>query len=119
MTAKDILNSVHISGLGCEAFQQGIVNIFLWDLRMSRQYEAQHWQQWTADSGKGYPTIQLTNRILTPSHLTQGADVLTVTSEMGKHAKALVDDGSHQYIQDNVIDLYEHKKIGNMHKYVS
>lgn len=112
MTTRDNLYSVQISGLGCEAFQQSIVNMYLWDLRMSRLFEEQYWQQWSAETGKGHPTVQFSSRILTPAHLCEGSETLPLLPSMGKHAKGLVEEGTHQYIQDNVIDLYEHVKIG-------
>ena len=68
------------------------------------------------EPGKAYSTLTFTNRVLTPSFLCEDAEVLPLPYELGKYAKALVEDGSHKYIMDNEISLYEHVKTANQDK---
>lgn len=107
---KELIQSVSISGLGCDAFQQSLLNVYLWDVRMSRQFEADVWSPWSAVTGKDHPTVLFSNRILTPAFLCEDANQLPIPTDMGKQIKGLVEDGTHKYIQDNEVGLYEHIK---------
>ncbi|KLO04201.1 hypothetical protein SCHPADRAFT_897207 [Schizopora paradoxa] len=113
---KELIHSIELSGLGSKVFDQGVMNLYLWDLRLSRMFEAAYWNQWTPESGKADTTLLFTNRVLTPSFLCEGAEELPLPSELGKHAKALVQDGSHKYLLDNEIALYEHVKTADQDK---
>lgn len=110
------MHSVNITGLGSDAFQQSILNVFLWDVRMSRQFEAQAWNAWSAVQGKEHTTMQLSNRILTPAFLCEDAEALACPYDKGRAVRSLVKDGSHKYIQDNEIAMYEHVVSGKMKK---
>ncbi|KLO05363.1 hypothetical protein SCHPADRAFT_896326 [Schizopora paradoxa] len=115
---KELIHSIELSGLGSKVFDQGIMNLYLWDLRLSRMFEAAYWNQWTPESGKEDATLLFTNRVLTPSFLCEGAEELPLPSTLGKHAQALVQEGSHKYILDNEIALYEHVKTADQDKYI-
>ena len=86
------------------------MSVALWDLRMSRQFDAEAWKPWTPAEGKGLGGVQFINRAVTPVFLCDGADLLDLPAEHGSQVKKLVDNGSHCYIEDNVIEMYEHIK---------
>ena len=113
---NDLTLSVDISGLGCEAFQQSIMNIFLWDLRMSRHFEPDAWKSWNDPTGGEHATVRMSNRVLTPAFLCKGSESVPLPEFLGKAAKKLTEEGTHRYIADNEIDLYEHLKTPKSNK---
>ncbi len=54
--------------------------------------------------------------ILTPSFLCEDVDQINLPGDKGKAVKNLVDEGTHKYISDNEIGLYEHVKNGKINK---
>lgn len=108
VVATQLMHSITISGLGCKAFHEGVQNILLWDTRLSRQYEGKVWKSWTPSFYKGHTSVEISNRILTPTFLCSNAQSLPVPYELGKVVKNLVDEGSYKFIEENVISLYEH-----------
>lgn len=115
-TGKELIHSVTLSGLGSDAFQQGIMSMYLWDLRLSRHFESKYWNQWTTETQKGHATVHFTNRVLTPIFLCEDAEELPLPGALGNHAKKLVEAGFHKYISDNEIALYEHLKTATQNK---
>ena len=113
---KDIIRSVDVSGLGGDAFQQSLMNLYLWDVHMSRQFEASAWKPWASVLGNEYGTVQFSNRVLTPAFLCEEADAIMLPAEFGKHVKTLVDEGTYRFIQDNQVDLYEHVNSAKVNK---
>jgi len=100
--------------LGCEGFQQGLQNLYLWDTRLSRHFEEKHWKPWSAKEIKDDVSIEFSNRMLTPAYLCNNADQLAFPDSFGKAVKSLVDDGSHKYIEDNQVMMFEHIKASSM-----
>ncbi len=113
---KELIHHVNISGLGCDAFQQSLLNVYLWDIRMSHQFDANMWTSWSSVERKEYPTVQFSNRILTPSFLCEDVEQMVLPGDKGKAVKNLVDEGMHKYISDNEIGLYKHMKNGKINK---
>ena len=113
---KDVIRSVDISGFGSNAFQQSLINLYLWDVRMSRHFEAEVWKPWASVPANEYAAVQFSNRVVTPAFLCEDSDAILLPAEFGKHVKTLVDEGTYRFIQDNQVDLYEHVKTGKVNK---
>lgn len=83
---------------------------------MSRQFEAKVWSPWSAVQGKEYGTVHFANRILTPTFLCEDVQPIVSPYNQGRAVKSLIEDGTHKYIQDNEIGMYEHIQSGKTNK---
>ena len=105
------MKHVNISGMNSDMFNDGVKNLYLWDARLSRQFPADVWAPWNTLEDD-MSAVQLSNRILTPSFLCQGAPSSIVPDELGKGTKKLVEEGQYKYLPENEICLYEHVVTG-------
>lgn len=105
------MHSVLISGLGAKGFDDAVKNLCIWDARVSRQFEEKNWKPWASTNAKGICCVEMSNRMLTPSYLCLNDEQIPLPQSLGNVAKDLVRNGSHKYLQDNQVQLYEHIRM--------
>lgn len=110
------MQSVIIGGFDCKGFEDAVKNLYLWDTRVSRQFEEKDWKTWASKNTKGFSCVEMSNRMLTPSYLCLNDEQLPLPHWLGNAAKELVRSGSHKYLEDNQVFMYEHVKMASSDK---